>query len=59
MTKITNNECIELAVGVIQILKTNGFHVQSAQEALDCLQNIIEIQVYLESISVGEDEWQN
>lgn len=59
MKKITNRECIEFTLGVLQFMEANGFHVQSVQEALDCIKNVIETQVYLESISVGEDEWQN
>lgn len=44
-TKLTTVDCIFFTKGMLYLLKENGFHVSSAQEAFVCFKNVLEAQV--------------
>jgi len=48
MNTITNKECVQFTVGILQTLKENGFHVSNIREAFTCVKAIVEAQVELE-----------
>ena len=53
--KLTNKECVQFTIKMIQILETYGFYVRNIQETYVCLNGMVEEQVRLETDIIMEE----
>jgi len=56
---ITNQDCVDFTLAMLQMLKEKGFHVNGVQEAFICTRSIIEVHNEFEIASAEENEWQS